>query len=144
VLVITVICSVDFKNGSGRRHLGPGDQTDFMTKLRDPARGVERAASDHHDSTVPSVKDVRGHARHQGDESMFALSHSHWNVTRRRSGGANQRHHGRLDLQERRVNLGTLDFTPENKGGSMKMTGGARVRSHAGPPRTNTRPPPTT
>ena len=125
VLVITVICSVDFKNGSGAAATWTAaDKTDFMTKLRDTCA---TAWSEQHrittTSTVPSVKDVGVTLDVQVKESMFVLSHSHWNVNAAKVTAAQTSDTtGGGVIANGVVNLDTLDFTPENKGASMKMT----------------------
>lgn len=124
VLVITVICSVDFKNGTGAGTTWTaGDKTDFMTKLRDTCAG---AWGEKHrlttTSRVPAVRDVGVVLDIKVAEGMSVLSHSHWNVNAVKVvAGQTSDTTGGGVISNGVVNLDSLDFRAEDKGGSVQM-----------------------
>jgi hypothetical protein len=120
VLVITVICNLDFKDGPGQAWTAAG-KADFASKLRDTcAAGWGEKHRITTTSSVPAVNDVG--VILDVKAAQGGLSHSHWNVKAIKVAAAQTS--GTWDpklFRNGRVELDSLDFDPEDKNGPAKQ-----------------------
>lgn len=81
VLVVTVICSMNFKNGSGGLVWTADDKTSFMNSMRSL---VATTWGEKHrittTSSVPAVTDIGVMLDVRLSEGMSIFSHSHWDL----------------------------------------------------------------
>jgi hypothetical protein len=132
VLVVTVICSFKFKDGTSTTGpspgspltWNPGEKSAFITGFKSGVAGVW--SEQHRITTVgtaPPVTDVGVLFEVKGGEDLSIFRHSHWNlhVTKVDHGVISNVADGGGLLTNGDANLDSLDLQPEDKGGPAPM-----------------------
>ena len=142
VLVVTVICSFKFKDGTSTKGPSPGSQLTWTVgeKLAYMAgfkSGVERVWSEKHRittlGTAPPVTDVGVLFEVHGGEDLSVFRHSHWNlhITKVDSGVTSNVEDGGGLITNGDANLDSQDLTPGGQGRpGADGPGHPRVRAH--------------